>query len=148
MSRQSSSSSSSSPHTGARRWIYPSARIYIAECAEGKWYVGRTERPHDGRFKEHLQGEGKGAEWTKAYPPIPGKIAFSDEKSPFDEQNCTIALMTLYGMDHVRGGAFCNVNLSNGEREFITRLIQSVARACYVCNQVGHTAIRCPHNKK
>ena len=114
--------------------------IYILKLEHDKYYIGRTQTPLI-RLKKHYNGNGSA--WTKKYAPqetlevIPGC-------DHFDEDKLTKQYMSKYGIDNVRGGSYCQLTLSNEQKDFIRREISNVKDVCYKCGQSGHFISRCP----
>ena len=82
--------------------------IYILRLEQNKFYVGMTKRNIE-RIWEHI--DGKGAAWTKKYPPCEGNeiLYFEEGLDPSDENRKTIEMMKRFGIHNVRGGDYCRV---------------------------------------
>lgn len=111
------------------------------------YYVGKTQKDIQTRFQEHKTGRVKVA-WTSIHPPIE---VIENVKSGIDpnddlaEENLTYYTMKKYGIDNVRGGRYCQVQLSGQQIKDIMHTFSSVNNQCYECGQVGHFVKRCPH---
>ena len=113
--------------------------IYILECQENKYYVGKSKDPIN-RIINHFTGNG--SEWTKKYKPI--KIAELIEcDDDYDEDKHTIKMMAKYGIDNVRGGTFCKHSLSLEEKVVIGLMIKGSTDKCYKCGNSGHFSKQC-----
>jgi predicted GIY-YIG superfamily endonuclease len=113
--------------------------LYILQLEHGKWYVGKTDDVSR-RYSEHKSG--KGSEWTKLHSPI--KILETRQvKSDSDETNVTKDLMKKYGIDNVRGGAYCQRDLPEFVHKTIELEQKSSSDSCYKCGQKGHFAKNC-----
>jgi len=113
--------------------------IYVLSLANGKYYVGRSD--HVGqRVFDHY--EGNGCAWTKKYPPQ-DLIAVYENAIPFDEDRYTKEYMARYGVDNVRGGAYCTIDLDESTKQHIEREIRSAYNLCFECGQPGHMRKEC-----
>jgi hypothetical protein len=113
--------------------------IYILELNEGKYYIGKTDNP-DIRITNHFKHTG--SEWTKLYPPV-RVIDVIPNCDTYDEDKYTKIYMQKYGIDNVRGGSFCMINLSPEIRKFIQQGIDSSSDNCYRCHNPGHFTSEC-----
>ena len=113
--------------------------IYILQLQHGKYYVGKTDDIQK-RFEQHLNG--KGSAWTKEHSPI--KIVETRQiTSSYDETNITKDYMKKYGIENVRGGAYCAVDMTEEQETSIRHEIRSNDDKCYTCGKPGHFANRC-----
>ena len=115
--------------------------IYALKLANNKYYIGKTEDPQF-RLETHFRQK-RGSAWTKKYSPIQIYEIIPDQ-SDHDEQRVTQEYMNKYGIDNVRGGPWCNVNLTNEEKEMIQKILNSSSDKCYKCGEQGHFAKFCP----
>jgi hypothetical protein len=103
--------------------------IYILELIDNKYYVGKTNNIQT-RLFQHTNKYG--SMWTKIYKPIKIKeIMFNCDD--FDEDKYTIKMMSIYGINNVRGGSFVKMNLSVNECNVINRMINGALNLCYNC---------------
>lgn len=111
--------------------------IYILELENNKWYVGKTKNPNF-RIEQHF--ESGGSEWTKIFKPIKIHELISN-CDDFDEIKYTLKYMSMYGIDNVRGGPFCQIELP----KYITinQMINGAKDICYTCGKPGHFANKC-----
>lgn len=98
----------------------PYMNLYVLKLQEGKYYVGTT---HNVEKRYQMHKTGKGAEWTKIYPPVKilsiKQYNFCDpKKALLEEDGMTIQMMKKYGRNNVRGGRFVAV-----EQEKIDELL-------------------------
>lgn len=112
--------------------------IYTLELENGKIYVGRSRIPKQ-RILKHFQEEG--SEWTKKYKPI--KVLSQIKGDEFDEEKYTLIAMEKYGIDNVRGGSYCQVKLSQNDKDKALQTIRSINDKCYKCGEKGHFAKDC-----
>lgn len=114
--------------------------IYRLTLADGKYYVGRTNNIQR-RFLEHSLGVG--ANWTKIYPPTSNIVITSPLHKPQDEDAAVKEMMTEHGIDNVRGGSYCNCNLTSTQYDMLlTEAIRS-ASICAKCLRAGHMERQC-----
>jgi predicted GIY-YIG superfamily endonuclease len=84
--------------------------LYVLMLREYKFYVGLTVDPKR-RLKKHFNG--KGAEWTKLYPPVEvtflNSVGFmTQEEAEEYENKLVVRAMRKYKWKNVRGGYFSN----------------------------------------
>ena len=113
--------------------------IYILELQDSKYYVGKSNDP-DARIDSHFGNNG--AAWTKKYKPI-NIFEIIPNCDDFDEDKYTLKYMKLLGVDNVRGGSFCSVQLSQDNKNTIDRMIKGSTDKCYKCGEHGHFTGRC-----
>lgn len=113
--------------------------IYVLECQEGKYYVGKTGNLFN-RIPDHISGAG--AAWTKKYSPIK-LIETYEINNMFDEDICTLKYMQKHGIDNVRGGIYCRIILNNYQLIEINKHLRGANSACYRCGHTGHYVNNC-----
>jgi predicted GIY-YIG superfamily endonuclease len=113
--------------------------IYVLKCQQGKYYVGKTEKSINKRYKEHISG--KGAEWTRRYKPK--YIKETKKGDNFDEDKVTKEYMTKYGIENVRGGVYCKLILDNISLQALNREIFGACNKCIKCGKLGHYIKNC-----
>jgi len=113
--------------------------IYILELDENKFYVGKTNNP-EFRLEKHF--DGYGSQWTRKYKPI--KILDRiDNCDDFDEDKYTLKIMSEKGINNVRGGSFCEIDLSEDSKKTIHRMINGANDKCYICGSKDHFVNKC-----
>ena len=117
--------------------------IYVLRLTGDNYYIGRSRNVMS-RINKHFQGEGSA--WTKFHKPIK-IIEIIRNCDHFDEDKYTLMYMSIYGIEKVRGGAFCSINLGGADRYILNRMICNATDKCVKCNQFGHYFTDCPVNK-
>jgi len=116
--------------------------IYILKLQDNKFYVGKS---NDAKKRIHRHFNGEGSIWTKKYPPIK-VVEVIDYCDNFDEDKYTLMYMSIYGMENVRGGAFCSIELGGADKYILTRMICGSTNKCVKCKKFGHYFTNCPLN--
>ncbi len=118
--------------------------IYVLECEEGKYYVGKTDRPLRNRIVEHF--EQYGSEWTYIFRPLRVVESFSST-NPLKEDEVTKKYMMMYGIDNVRGGSYTAPDLPDYKIQALEDEICSAENRCFRCMRPGHFANECDANQ-
>ena len=122
--------------------------IYILSLKDSKYYIGRTQELNK-RVKEHLENQNS-PQWVFNHPviTIDGVPQVQSKKmiSKYDELSTTLAYMEAYGIDNVRGSIFCYENLSDSDKSYIQKMIDSANNKCYDCSGEGHFSSKCSDN--
>jgi hypothetical protein len=117
--------------------------IYILQLEQGKYYVGKTTNPKM-RLENHF--DSAGSSWTKKYKPI-NIYAIIPDCDNYDEDKYTKIYMEKFGIDNVRGGSYCQIELNIEVKKLIEQGINSSNDNCYHCSQPGHFANSCPYKQ-
>ena len=118
--------------------------VYILKCAEGKYYVGKTnDNAIDRRIKAHMSGL---VQWTKLYPPteIACVLENADE---FDEDKYAKIYMKKYGVENVRGGSYSQIKIPRNKLKVLYSELKTADNLCYKCGETGHYIKKCPSKK-
>jgi predicted GIY-YIG superfamily endonuclease len=108
--------------------------VYVLRLANNKYYVGKTKKLKN-RVFQHF--ENNGSAWTKKYKPIE-IIQTYENCDSLDEDKYTIKYMAKYGVNNVRGGIYCQMNLNYHEKQIIQRSISGMNDTCYRCGSSDH----------
>jgi hypothetical protein len=118
--------------------------IYILECSNNKFYVGKTTNPTF-RLEQHFNSYLRlGSAWTKKYLPIK-VIEIIPNCDDYDEDKFLLKYMKKYGVDNVRGGSFCQIELNEENINTINRMINGSTDKCYKCGG-NHFVNNCTNN--
>ena len=118
--------------------------IYILELENNKFYIGKTNNLNI-RLDQHYNLNG--SEWTKKHKSL-RLFELIPNCDDLDEDKYTLKYMKKYGIENVRGGSFCQVNLNDDTMNTIKKMITGYNNACYICNENGHYAINCNKNNR
>jgi predicted GIY-YIG superfamily endonuclease len=120
--------------------------IYVLKLKQRKWYIGRTSK-YDKikRVLQHFSEKG-GSQWTRKYKPVRVEKMIKDETKRAEDK-VTKDYMDKYGVANVRGGAYCQLELS--EEHLRALRFESVAAndECFICKKKGHFAAQCPEKR-
>ena len=118
--------------------------IYVLECSEGKYYVGRT-----GNLEKRLEmhSTGRGSFWTRKHP-MKSVVEVVKNADKFDEDKYVLKYMDKYGIENVRGGSYSQMVLNNDLQKCIQRHFITANNLCYICGGEGHLIRECPQNPK
>jgi len=123
--------------------------VYVLALADGKWYVGKTRRADpQARIAEHFaspgdaRGQRKGSAWTQLHRPLAVE-AIHPDCDDFDEDKHTKRYMAHYGIENVRGGAYCRTEIDPRTQEFLRNEIRAAQDMCFSCGGEGHYASSC-----
>lgn len=91
-----------------RRIVYRNT-VYVLECEGDKYYVGSTGNRKQ-RYRQHFDNERGGSKWTRMHKPI--RVIAEYKRIPTRyllgmESQTTAEYMMKYGINNVRGAAFC-----------------------------------------
>ena len=118
--------------------------IYILQLEENKYYIGKTLHTNF-RLEQHFNSNGSA--WSKKYKPIK-VIGLIPDCDNYDEDKYTIKYMEKHGINNVRGGSFCEINLSDEHITTIKRMINGSSDNCYMCGSKGHFIKDCKINSE
>jgi len=117
-----------------------STNVYVLRLKKKKWYIGSSNNVPE-RFKQHMSGEG--CEWTRTYSPKRLHEEFPN-CTLFDEDKYTKIYMAKYGIENVRGGAYCSVILAPETITHLEKELLASSGKCYHCKKAGHLINKCP----
>lgn len=113
--------------------------IYALECQHQKYYIGRSTEPSR-RILQHFQDQGSG--WTRLHPPI-RVLTVYENCTRFDEDKYTKEYMDKFGIENVRGGSYCQVELSDDQYQSLIRELRNASDKCTRCGRSGHFVRDC-----
>jgi hypothetical protein len=114
------------------------SKVYILKLKNDKYYIGSTDNI-DLRLKQHY--DGCGSAWTKLHKPIE-TVEILDNCNKFDEDKYTKIYMSKYGIDNVRGGSYCEIDISKYV-EILNREFTHSENLCFKCGETGHYIKNC-----
>ena len=100
--------------------------IYVIKLKNNKYYVGKSTNPST-RLEDHFSEFGSA--WTKKYKPITIHEIRPDCDDG-DEDKITLEYMKKYGIDNVRGGPRCKIDMDIALIQFIQDIINSEQDKC------------------
>ena len=110
--------------------------IYILLLKNNKYYVGKPTTPNfsinynfnlnNSKWTNNLNDD----EWTIKYKPVKVLKVIPDCDN-FDEDKYTIMYMNKYGIENVRGGSFCELNLTLQNKTIIQKMLQTTSDVCF-----------------
>ena len=114
--------------------------IYVLECNDNKYYIGKTSLSVDIRYSQHLTDDN--CAFTTKYKPIK-ILEIIKSNDPLDEDKITKKYMILYGIDNVRGGSYTKLKLDDWMIKSLEHEFKASQDICYKCNTKGHFAKDC-----
>jgi len=103
------------------------------------------KEPPERRVLEHFEVPGNPAAWTRKHCPrslvelAPGGTRAETAK--------TLELMATHGAGAVRGGAWCQLELSEETLRELGHMVAHEEGKCVKCGGAGHWAARCPRRR-
>jgi hypothetical protein len=88
----------------------PTHSIYVLQLEKGNYYVGESQDPEKALL---MHREGLGPVWTQIHKPIRIHAQYSDEH---DVNYYVKQYMLDVGIDHVRGGSWEHLRLTDQDR--------------------------------
>ena len=114
--------------------------IYTLLLTTNKYYVGKTNLDPQVRFQQHLSDQG--AKWTVKYKPLKIIDTYNSE-CPYAEDKTTKVYMIQFGIENVRGGSYCSIDLPDWQVLALEHEFKSIKNECYKCKKTDHYAKDC-----
>jgi predicted GIY-YIG superfamily endonuclease len=127
----------------------PAGGLYVLNLEHGCKYVGSTHN-FTRRLREHA--DGYSSAWVSlhkmqnVYAIYPMETK-DDKILRFAEEELTFDMMQKFGIDNVRGAAFCAMDFKDDERQALLKLLSHRSDRCLLCAQEGHYVNNCPNSK-
>jgi hypothetical protein len=115
--------------------------IYVLQLEEDKYYIGKTNNLAF-RLENHFNSNGSA--WTKKYKPIK-VLELISNCDDYDEDKYTRKYMDKYGIDNVRGGSFCEINLNENNLITLNQMSNGTNNKCFICGSDQHFAKDCEY---
>ena len=119
---------------------FSKVNIYVLQLENGKYYIGKTSKAICERYQEHASGQGSA--WTRKYRPVCVLEEYNNI-SDFDEDKITKMYMAEYGIENVRGGAYCRMEMPNSLTKLLYREIWHAQNRCLECGSRIHYVAKC-----
>lgn len=116
--------------------------VYVLELQDTKYYIGKSLKPMK-RIGDHIpNGSSRGSGWTQMYKPLK-ILEIKEAWDPMEEDFTTLRYMNQMGIDNVRGGSFCELNLSDSNAQTLEKMMRGAEDKCYFCGSYGHLINGC-----
>lgn len=117
--------------------------VYVLKLEKGKYYIGKTSKDVEVRFREHLDPQMRtSSSWTQMYRPE-RILAIYPHSEDSDENKVTKEWMRLKGIENVRGGLYTQLELSEEVVNQIELEFKGDYDECFVCGGTDHFAGSC-----
>ena len=123
-----------------KAYDFTKANIYVLKLQEDKYYIGKTYKLISERYMEHCKGYGSA--WTRKFQPI-AIIEEYINVNEFEEDKITKMYMAKYGIDNVRGGAYCRMKMPHSLLKLLKREIWHAQHKCLECGSEKHFVAKC-----
>lgn len=121
-------------------------KVYVLKLDNDRYYVGESISP-DARIQNHFKG--KGSAWTRLHKPIQTLEPITPPQKDFWELSETIKLMSIYGVDNVRGSLFTKTSdLTYYEKVMAAQLYCELNNLCRKCGGNDHYINQCVNLNK
>jgi predicted GIY-YIG superfamily endonuclease len=119
--------------------------LYVLKLQQEKWYVGKSANV-ERRFQQHK--EGKGARWTQLHQPI--ELLYKRKLlNENDEDETTEFYMKKFGVENVRGGKYCQVEMPSNMISSVSKKVEVEEEyACDYCDRTFTTRFGCSVHEK
>lgn len=117
--------------------------LYVLECKNNHYFVGVAERKKlIKRLRQHRDGKHPGCFWTKRHHALKliSSTILKFKNQPTIE---TEKWMKMKGINHVRGGDYQSLKLSQEQIHRIKRKFKFKPNACWRCGRMGHLITNC-----
>ena len=112
----------------------------MLKLERGKWYVGRSTDPMN-RFLAHF--DAGGSAWTRKYAVVQVHEV-RPMTSLLEEDHVTEEYMAEFGVENVRGGSYCQLELPAAVVDVLQRKLLHADNLCVRCGAADHYVADCP----
>uniref|UniRef100_A0A6C0DT09 CCHC-type domain-containing protein n=1 Tax=viral metagenome TaxID=1070528 RepID=A0A6C0DT09_9ZZZZ len=128
--------------------------VYVLACRDDNYYVGVADNV-EAAYMEHYMGVG--SEWTRLHTPLRVERVIHNAES-YDESALLREYFLLHGVDHVRGGPYTALILTETQKATVREMLEEVEAddligafakialktgVCARCGGEGHRARAC-----
>jgi len=116
-----------------------STNVYVLACEKRKRYVGTYS---DIQSVVQTHNSENGPEWTKKYKPVAIERTHENVDSE-DEDRITKELMSIFGINSVRGGSYSSIELTHEQKEYLGRVTREIVKCSPHCKDKTHYVKDC-----
>lgn len=116
-----------------------STNVFVLACEKRKRYIGTYT---DIQSVVQLYNSENGPEWTKKYKPVAIERTY-ENVNPEEEDRVTKELMSIFGINNVRGGSYSTIELTHDQKEYLERATREIVKCSPHCKDKTHYVKEC-----